>query len=141
MASDRGAADGPQAGEATAVGNTSPLASTRGNNWALPKATVTATGITRPIYVRCLPDQLLILPERGDSSSTKVVPARGPLVDSIDQFVSAIWQHMDQWGMAVANGYWKPVLHVNVARGAEDRFEELQSLMEGSGVEVRREQR
>ena len=30
----------------------------------------------------------------------------------MDEFVSAVWQHMDQWGIAVAGGYWKPELRV-----------------------------
>ena len=42
------------------------------------------------------------------------------MVDSIDDFVSSVWEHMEQWGIAVAGGYWKPILRVEVGRGAED---------------------
>ena len=118
-----------------------PLADKRGKNWALPKSKSQPTGITRPIYIKCLPDQLIIVPEKGDQRTPKVIAAPGPLADSADEFVSAIWKHMDQWGLAVAGGYWKPVLQVTVAHGADDRFEELRTVLQGSGIEVVRKER
>ncbi|MCU0872273.1 MAG: hypothetical protein MUE50_08000, partial [Pirellulaceae bacterium] len=42
----------------------SPMASTKGPNWALPESTATATGITRPIIVHCYPDRLVVMPDR-----------------------------------------------------------------------------
>jgi hypothetical protein len=70
-----------------------------------------------------------------------VVAAPNELVSSIDEFVSAIWEHMEQWGIAVAGGYWRPILHVEVGYGADQRFRELQTLLEGSGMEVVRTKR
>jgi hypothetical protein len=57
---------------------------------------------------------------------------------SIQQFVSGIWTHMERWGMAVAGGFWKPVLKVRVAPGGEARFQELTRLLEDSGMEIER---
>jgi hypothetical protein len=57
---------------------------------------------------------------------------------SIEQFVSAIWDHTDEWGIAVLGGYWKPVLKVQVYPGAEPRFRELESLLRDSGLVVER---
>jgi hypothetical protein len=45
---------------------------------------------------------------------------------------------MDSWGLAVANGYWKPELHIEVAADAEPQFANLQSALDGSGFDVRR---
>lgn len=118
-----------------------PLAETRGQNWANPKASAAATGIIRPIYVACLRDQLQILPEKGERRAPKVIATPGPLSAAIDEFVQAIWKHMDQWGLAVAGGYWKPVLEVTVGAGAEQRFEELRTVLQGSGFEVQRKER
>jgi hypothetical protein len=56
----------------------------------------------------------------------------------MDPFVSAVWRRMESWGIAAENGYWKPVLRVTVAPGAEARFEELKTLLEGSGLIVER---
>jgi hypothetical protein len=97
-----------------------------------------ATGITRPIAVECHCDRLVIMPDQGHAERPRVVPVVGPVRGSIEQFVSAIWQHMDGWGMAVAGGYWKPVLKVSVATDAEARYRELETLLKDSGVEVER---
>lgn len=114
------------------------LAQSRGANWALRNASDQATGITRPIRVACLPDRLMILPQRGEQQRSRVVDVPGRLNDAIDEFVTAIWQHTEQWGIAVVGGYWKPVLTIEVAPGAEQRFAELKSLLVDSGVEARR---
>jgi hypothetical protein len=132
----------PATGSMASVGRRQkPLADARGNNWALPKSTAQATGITRPIYVSCLVDQLIIVPEKGDSRTPAVIATPGELSKSMDEFVSAIWKHMDQWGLAVAGGYWKPVLQVTVGHGADERFEELRTVLERSGMEVTRKTR
>ena len=110
----------------------------RGANWALPKASRQATGVTRPVRVACWPDRLLILPDQGDPHGARTVKINHNLADQIDEFVSEIWQHTDGWGLALASGYWKPVLNVEVAPGGEAMFVELERLMEGSGLKVKR---
>jgi hypothetical protein len=40
--------------------------------------------------------------------------------------------------MAVMGGYWKPLLRVRVAPGAESRFRDLTVLLKDSGIEVER---
>jgi hypothetical protein len=45
---------------------------------------------------------------------------------------------MEAWGMAGRGMYWRPVLQVRVAAGAERRFAELAALLEGSGLTVER---
>ena len=139
--SDSGSPGPPASGGCAAAGAAAGLAQVRGGNWALPKANARATGITRPIQVSCLQDQLILQPDRGNTNGPRVVPVPGTLAETIDEFVSAVWEHMEHWGLAVAGGYWKPVLHVDVAKGAEFRFQELQALLAGSGIEVERKQR
>jgi hypothetical protein len=140
-AENAAAADTPLAAPGEKAGMKMPLMSSRGQDWALPESTGKATGITRPIRIACLRDQLLVLPEKDDASSPVVIPVSGAMLHSIDEFVSAIWQHMEQWGIAVVGGYWKPILVVEVGPGADERFEELKTLLEGSGMEVTRKDR
>jgi len=114
------------------------MAITKGPNWALPNSTATATGITRPITIHCHPDRLVILPDRRSSREPKTVPLKNQTRDSMEEFVSAIWTHIETWGMAVSGGYWKPALKVTVFPGAETRFWELEALLAGSGLDVER---
>jgi hypothetical protein len=116
------------------------IARQKGVNWALPNVASGSTGITRPIAVECYADRLVILPDRGDNAQPQTFTVQGAMRGSMQQFVSGVWSHMEHWGMAVAGGYWKPVLKVRVAPGAEVRFEELAALLADSGIEVERRQ-
>ncbi len=132
----RGHAEG-HAGAAVG-GGCSPLAQQRGRNWGLPGATDNATGVVRPIRMAVLPDRLIILPDRGQARMPQVVLIEGAMHDEMDEFVGKVWDIIEDWGMAVVGGYWKPVLQVTVAQGAEQRFEEFRTLLEGSGLDVQR---
>jgi hypothetical protein len=104
--------------------------------WALPRKNQQRTGVTRPVYVTCQADRLIIVPRRGERGRVRTVHLEGALEDNIDSFVSEIWDHMERWGIAVAGGYWKPVLKVEVRPGGATRFAELSRLMKNSGILV-----
>jgi hypothetical protein len=113
------------------------LASKRGKDWALPDAAGGSVAITRPINVECRADQLIIAPEPGQPGG-KIVPL-GPSTEASTQaFVSAIWERMDAWGIAGRGMYWRPVIHISVAPGAEQRYADLAMLLEGSGLKIER---
>ncbi len=133
---EKGSPDGqPGANAGTGA---APLSQARGRNWGLPGANERATGIVRPIRIALLPDRLIILPDRGDQTAPEVILVEGRMINSIDGFVSKIWDRIERWGIAVAGGYWKPVLNVQVGQGADQRFDELRTLLDGSGLEVQR---
>ena len=94
-------------------------------------------------------------PSPGPSASTAMrtgwcwfptrasAPARksrlGPsTAGSIDKLVAALWEQMDSWGIAGEGMYWRPVLNVYVAPGAQQRFEDLKILLDGSGFNIER---
>jgi hypothetical protein len=111
----------------------------RGRNWALTEAKAHSIGVTRPLHVAVHADRLLIVPDRGDSRPPVVVPIAPELrPEDVNQFVTAVQREVKGWGLAVANGYWKPVLHMGVAPGAERQFAELQTALEGSGFDILR---
>jgi hypothetical protein len=114
------------------------MAREKGANWALRDVRINTVGITRPIAVDLYPDRIVIRPDVGDVRKPRVTRFKGPLRDSMESFVSAVWTHIESWGIAVAGGYWKPVLRVRVQPGAETRFEELQVLLKDSGLIVER---
>lgn len=112
-----------------------PLSETRGRDWGLPDAASRSVPITRPIRVDLREDRLVLVPERGLGGEQRI--DLGPqTVDSVDEFVSAVWKHIDSWGIAGRGMYWKPTLKVRVAPGAEQRYNDLKTLLDGSGIEV-----
>ena len=114
------------------------VAMERGRDWALPATARKATGISRPIHIVCWSDRLIMMPEESDAQAAQTFVIKRALIDELDTFVDAIWARTDDWGLAVLGGYWKPVLHIEVAPGGEPRFHELAALMADSGLEVQK---
>ncbi len=142
VAGGQGGQSGGKAGRAGGSGGSGSALDSgqgpRGVDWALPAAARHATGVTRPVRVACWPDRLLILPDQGDQHGARTILIEDAMADEIDAFVEAVWAHTERWGIALASGYWKPIINVEVAPGGEARFAELERLMEGSGLEVKR---
>jgi hypothetical protein len=107
-------------------------------DWGLRDTAHGSVPITRPVILECQADKLLLLPDRGRGGNPVVVMA-SETESSIDDVVSAIWDRMGQWGMAGRGMYWRPVLHVRVAAGGEQRFSDLQVLLQNSGLDVVRQ--
>ncbi|MFV2067946.1 MAG: hypothetical protein ACC645_13315 [Pirellulales bacterium] len=116
------------------------MASQRGRNWALPDAGRRAVPITRPVKIVVRHDRLAILPDAPRSRTALREGATVPLdkrtEDAIDTFVSSLWDHVDTWGIAGNGLYWRPMLELYVAPGAQWRADELKELLEGSGLEL-----
>ncbi len=110
----------------------------RGANWGLRDWSPDAIPYTRPIRVICRADRLEIVPQVGSGQRARVTPLKAAMNESIDEFVSTVWEHIKGWGIAGRNAYWKPVLNVEVAPGAERRFTEMNGLLQNSGLVVRR---
>jgi hypothetical protein len=113
------------------------LADKRGQDWGLRDAASGAVPNSRPIRIDCYPDRLVLVPD-DPRMPAKMVPFGDSSERSIDKLMAAVWEDMDSWGIAGRNMYWRPILSVNVAPGAEQRFEELTILLRGSGLNVRK---
>ncbi len=113
-----------------------PIAATHGVNWALPNASQGAIGITRPVLVTCTSDRLLIHSEVDNAAVDHTVMIESTMNDAVQSFVATLWKRIEDWGIAGAGVYWKPVLKVRVPPEGEDRFVEFVQLLDASGVEV-----
>lgn len=109
-----------------------------GQDWALRDAEHGSVPITRPVVLECRADKLVLMPERGQGGNPMVVMASGA-DSSIDDLVSALWDRMNYWGLAGRGMYWRPVLHIRVSPDGEQRFSDLQTLLQGSGLELVRQ--
>ena len=84
----------------------------------------------------CEASRLTIMPAAGERGKPVVVELGMTVKVSIDQFVAALHEHIDRWGIAIAGGHWKPELKVEIQSGGEARFKELQYTLYGSGIDV-----
>jgi molybdopterin converting factor small subunit len=82
-------------------------------------------------------DRLMLVPERGLGGEKQIELGHNTL-GAVDGFVSSVWEHVDSWGIAGRGMYWRPTLKVHVAPGAEQRYTDLKTLLDGSGIEVNR---
>ena len=113
------------------------LAETRGQDWGLHRPP-NAVAITRPVRVECYSDRLILISERG--TPVQSVPLGLCTEDSVDAFVDALCSHMESWGIAGRQMYWRPVLEVHVMHDGQQRFDELTVLLDDSGLEIQQKQ-
>ncbi|MCS7236763.1 MAG: hypothetical protein NZ899_00655 [Thermoguttaceae bacterium] len=111
------------------------LAQLRGQDWAVPGAVRLLVPLTRPVRLKCRPDSLLIVPEAGLGAPI-AIPWEDPPEKTVDNLVRQIWDYVATWGPAGRGMAWRPILRVEVAPGAEGRFRDLKTLLEGSGLVV-----
>jgi hypothetical protein len=134
---------GDASGATTSFDVTPKPSRNRGKDWAIRDATPANVAIRRTVQVVVRPDQLAILPDTvhadrvTDEPAGKLVPINERHAIPVEKFVSELWNHMEQWGIAGNGLYWKPVLVLNVAPGGERRAAELTQLLRNSGVDVR----
>jgi hypothetical protein len=95
---------------------------------------VGSVAVSRVIRAECYPDRLVFLSE----GRTAVVPLMSSTAETIDQINDVLWEHIDSWGIAGKGMYWRPVLQVSVAPGAELRYADLSILLEKRGLVVQK---
>jgi hypothetical protein len=103
--------------------------------------------VRRTIQVIVRRDRLSILPDREQSAQSGMVLTGGQEISlegqtqfAVDEFVSALREHVRNWGIAGSGLYWKPVLNLNVGPDGQQRADEIMSLLENSGIDVQRAQ-
>lgn len=134
----RNAPSGQQPGGEPGGTSVTPLAGTRGRNWGLKNAANGAIGFTRTIRLVCFSDRAVILPDRGSTDAPTVVRFEGSTKSAVDELVSGVWKHTGRWGIAGRGSYWKPTLKIEVENGGRRRYDELKTLLEGSGLMIER---
>jgi hypothetical protein len=114
----------------------SSMADSRGKNWSLPEEARHAVPISRPVRLECRADKLILRSEQNPSQ-TKEIPLTERTEDSVEDLVASVWQRVETWGSAGRGMFWRPVLSVEVAPGADGRYADLQTLLADSGLEVK----
>lgn len=113
-------------------------AENRGKDWALKQKPPRSIPVRRTIRVTVGKDQLAILPDSGPATAGgKVIPMRGDTVEAVDEFVKEVRGHIDGWGIAGTNLYWRPVVVLSVGPDGQQRASDLARLLKNSGLEIR----
>ena len=115
-----------------------PLAGARGANWALPGGGPRGTAYTNPIRIAVTPEAIVLLPNNRQREVDRIFAVGGNLTKTVDQLVVAIHQRIDSWGLAPSGGYWQPELRLDVSSNAEELTQHLETLLQGSGLTLRR---
>lgn len=92
----------------------------------------------RPLYVTVDSAQLVLEAEPGTNEIPQNITFGDSTVAAVQSMVTSIWQRIDNWGVAGPGVYWKPTMEVAVTPDGEARFRELASLLQNSGIDVKR---
>lgn len=106
--------------------------------WGLPDSLVRAHGnaVIRTIRISVHPNRIVLMPS-GSRGTAKVFGLVGNDVTGGGlRLATAIRDRIESWGPATGGGRWQPRVAVEVAAGADARFEQLQRLFRDSGYEV-----
>jgi hypothetical protein len=115
---------------------TRPLSITRGRGWAEARAEGKSTPVVREMYLVAYPDRWMLLEESNPKRSERTIElAAGPRVAG-EQLGDSIRKRVDDWGIAVARGYWKPKLIVLAAPQSDSSIRRLERILDGSGVQI-----
>jgi hypothetical protein len=112
------------------------IANTLGANWANKGASNAGTGYNRPISMICYADRLEI-PASGEQAM-QTIAFLGATGNGVRLLVDSVTKRVNAWGIAGQGAYWKPILRIEVRPGAEQRFADLQVLLDKSGLELER---
>ncbi len=115
------------------------VASQAGSNWALPSASQRSVAVLRNVRAQLDDERLLLLSETG--RVTQLVPLRETTAASAYEIRNAVWQEMENWGMAGYGMHWQPSLQIEVQPGGEHRFRDMETLFDNSGFAIRNKQR
>jgi hypothetical protein len=95
--------------------------------------------VVRAIRMQCHEDRWIVLADSGHNREQPITILFDDTPQSrAEKLAKIVADRVDQWGLALTGGYWKPILEVEVATGAEWRFTQLQQLLASSGLEVQR---
>jgi hypothetical protein len=114
---------------------------TRGRDWALHRKKPNAVPIRRTIQVVVRDDDIVILADDAQVNTPaptgKRISIRGDTIESLDQVVAAVQEHIEGWGIAGEGLYWRPVLILNIGPDGQRRADDLNRLLKESGIELR----
>jgi hypothetical protein len=90
----------------------------------------------RLVRVECHADHFVLIAEGGRGAPTAYSFADGDINRASLELATAVRDRASGWGAAMQGARWQPVLDVAVAPGGEARFQQLNRLLDGSGLMI-----
>lgn len=109
-------------------------------NWSRPRPNTRAIAVRRPIRVIVRSDQVGLVSDEARAARSdltgKTIKFEGDTIESMEEFVKAVEQQVDGWGIAGDNLYWKPILEIRPGPDGEQRAADMVRLLKNSDVEI-----
>ena len=114
------------------------LVQRKGQNWAIPRQAsgIGGNSIVRNMRAQCYGDRLVLLGSVRGGATEMFGINDGDVERATMELATSVRDRISEWGVSMPGSSWSPRLEVEVMPGGEQRFYQLRSVMEGSGVEV-----
>jgi TolA-binding protein len=113
-----------------------PISVSQGKDWATARSEGKATAITRTINMVVLPNAWVLITDNNRREAEATIRLADGVIAGSNQLSRLIKKRVEDWGVAVAGGYWKPRLTIETPSENLDSLKILQRLLEGSGMDV-----
>ncbi len=113
-----------------------PISVSQGKDWATARSEGKATAITRTINMVVLPGAWVLISDNNRREAETTIRLAEGLTAGSNQLSRLIKKRVEDWGVAVAGGYWKPRLTIETPSEDLSSLKILTKLLEGSGMEV-----
>ncbi len=141
MGSGSDASSDPDAAQnasvSASVSASAPLSQQRGRGWAMrgSKGASDGPAVVRNVKVQCYGNRLVMIGDSTNDTDVILVDPADPSA-AVVRLAGLVRQRVDNWGLALTGGRWQPVLQVAIAPGGEANFNQLNTLLHGSGIGV-----
>jgi hypothetical protein len=109
-------------------------------NFSSPRKHSRAVAVRRPIRVVVREDQVGLVSDEARAARSdltgKTIPFEGDTIESMQEFVKAVEEQVNGWGIAGDNLYWRPMLELQVGPDGQRRAEDMARLLKNSDLEV-----
>jgi hypothetical protein len=107
-----------------------------GDDWAVQRRQLSNTPIHRAIHIKVLPDRWQIVDMQSNQRvMSEIFLGDGPRL-SREKLHASIRKEVNDWGVAISNGYWVPIIKIYESGDSAWAAQQLSAMLEGSGAKI-----
>ncbi len=112
------------------------IANEAGEDWAVQQRRLSSTPMHRSISVRVMADRWLVVDSNSRTNLHREILLKEGPRNARKKLREAIEEEVNDWGAAVAGGYWVPIIKIYSEPGSEWATQQLTAMLEGSGAKI-----